>query len=97
MKPCQLRGMADWSVCSKRKETVGRNERRMNVACDAQASWSEGGSPSRNPEGDVGDLCITHKGLAHVFEVRRRISSKGVKCLECRNGMKGMNTLDSYE
>jgi hypothetical protein len=66
----------------------------MNVACDAQASWSEGGSPKRNPEGDVGDLCRMHKGLAHVFELRRGISYKGVKYLKWRNEMEGMNTLD---
>ena len=45
-------------------------------------------------EGNEGDLCSMHKGLAQVFVARRRIGSKGVKCLERRYGVKGMNTLD---
>ena len=45
---------------------------------------SEGGRPKRTPEGDVDDLCSMHKGLAQVFEIRRVIGSKCVKCLERR-------------
>lgn len=58
---------------------------------------SEGGRPKKDPEGNVGDLCSMHKGLAQVFEIRRMIGSKCVKCLKRRNGVKGMNTLDALE
>ena len=40
---------------------------RLNEAREPSCERSEGGSPKRNPEGDVGDLCRKlHKGLAHL-------------------------------
>jgi hypothetical protein len=38
-------------------------------AREPTASWSEGGSPKRNPEGDEGDLCLLHKGLAEFLKI----------------------------
>ena len=40
----------------------------MNVASEPSASWSEGESPKRNLEGDEGDLCCKHKGLAEFLK-----------------------------
>ncbi len=83
---------------------------RLNEAREPSCERSEGGSPKRSPEGDVGDLCRKlHKGLAHlgklggrmkggyraqVFEIRRMDFHKGMKCRKRRYGVDYMNTLD---
>jgi hypothetical protein len=82
------------------RETT-RVERRWDMESEKQ---SDSGVEHGN------DLCSMHKGLAHlgklggrikggqraqVFEFRSLIGSKCEKCLYCRNGVKGMNTLDA--
>ncbi len=51
-------------------------EERNEGECSARAvrEWSEGGSPKRNPEGDVGDLCSMHKGLAEFLKYEERLN-----------------------
>ena len=51
------------------REVRTEDERNARAASEL----SEGGSPKRDPEGNVGDLCSMHKGLAQVFEDRRKI------------------------
>jgi hypothetical protein len=60
----------------------------------SRCELSEGGSPKRNLEGDEGDLCWKHKGLAEFLKFEERIKNKCVKCRERRHGVDSMNTLD---
>ncbi len=52
----------------------------------AARELSEGGRPKRDPEGNVGDLCSMHKGLAQVFDVsgyredRPAVACSGAEC-----------------
>ena len=48
-------------------------------------------------EGNEGDLCWKHKGLAEFLKYEERLNSKCVKYMKCRNGMKGVNTLDLHD
>lgn len=45
-------------------------------------------------EGNEGDLCWKHKGMAEFLKCEERIKYKCEKCWERRHGVDSMNTLD---
>ena len=77
-KPCSP---TEWLTGVWVQAERNRREERTEGECSARAdaSLSEGGSPKRNPEGDVGDLCSMHKGLAQFFDIWKLIGSKCMK------------------
>ena len=78
-----------------RKETEWSDSgKRLNEAREPPASGAKVKAQRGTRRGTRATYVGTTQGLGGVFEDRRKIGSKCVKCQERRNGVNGMNTLD---